>query len=81
MTPLQKRLKELKEEWRKVVGFENYEVSNAGRVSHAAKMNVLKPYTEKNGYLTVSLSVGNRKSKQAYIHSLVAEASRTTVAR
>lgn len=57
------------EEWRPVVGFECYQVSNLGRIRAAAK--ILKPQPSRGGYLFVQLSPG-QVSK--YVHQLVLEA-------
>ena len=54
----------------KIIGYENYEVSNFGNVRRNGKM--LKLIT-KNGYNSVGLCV-NGKSNVKYVHRLVAEA-------
>jgi len=60
------------EEWRKVEGDANYEVSNRGRVRSIARGNrkgrVLKPSSDKSGYRKVSLSLQTTRK----IHQLVA---------
>ena len=68
-----------KEYWKPVVGFEGlYEVSNWGKVkslnyNHTGKEKILKPKTDRYGYLRVCL---HKSSKRYYktIHRLVAEA-------
>lgn len=74
-----------KEEWRPIKGYEGfYEVSSLGRVRSLDRVvkckngncqkffgKIMKPRTNKDGYLTVALSMNNKqKSKQ--IHRLVA---------
>lgn len=61
------------ETWLPVVGYENYEVSNLGRVRSLASGRVLRPYKERDGYLRVKLSK-NRKTKMHRVHRLVAMA-------
>lgn len=56
------------EVWRKVKGFENYEVSNMGRVR--SKRKILKPFVNGKGYLRVALGQNTMK----FVHRLVAEA-------
>ncbi len=75
-----------KEEWRLVVGFDNYEVSNTGKVrsiSHWRKSKangmawhkgrILKAHKSNNGYLRVGLQY-NGISRAVLVHRLVAEA-------
>ena len=53
--------------------YENYMISNLGRVKRcykSGKEKILKPYKDKKGYLTISLSKNN-KSKIFKIHRLV----------
>ena len=68
----------VKEEWRPVDGYENYEVSNFGRVKslnyhRTDKEGILKPGKNKDGYLYVGLC-RNGKMKYFKVHKLVAEA-------
>ena len=65
-----------KEYWKPVLGYEGlYEVSNWGRVKSIrfGKERILKPYTDKRGYLNVSLCKNN-KQKLFKVHRLVATA-------
>lgn len=65
-----------KEIWKDVVGYEGlYQVSNMGRVRSfkRGKVRVLKPNTNKRGYLHVVLSKNN-SLKTLRIHRLVAQA-------
>lgn len=61
------------EEWTLVKGFENYAVSNYGRICNIDNNHYLKPGTNKNGYLRVYLTKDG-KTYQKYVHRLVAEA-------
>lgn len=59
------------EVWKNICGFENYQVSNFGRIKNkAGKMKIIQ--TTKNGYSQVLLWVGH-KAKAFYVHRLVAE--------
>ena len=76
-----------KEYWKPIVGYENlYEVSNLGRIRsfdrwvkskngsiRICRGRILKPYTNKDGYLYVVLSKNN-KHKTYKVHRLVAQA-------
>lgn len=60
-------------DWRKVYGFEEYEVNRDGRVRRASTKRVLKPCFNDTGYHRVHL----RRSgvvKSRSVHSIVAEA-------
>lgn len=59
-----------KEEWRKIDGFPNYEVSSNGRVRNIVKGNELRQYPNHKGYLIVYL--GRRKTIS--VHRLVTSA-------
>ena len=64
--------------WKKIDGYENYEISNLGRVKslnyhRTVKEQVLKPFKNNNGYLRVFL-YENGKRKKYLIHRLVWEA-------
>lgn len=69
------------EEWRPVVGFPQYEVSNLGRIRRVGPSRsgttfdgkVLKPINKGNGYQVVS-PVRDGKNHARYVHRLVAEA-------
>jgi hypothetical protein len=61
------------EEFRIIKGFENYSVSNLGRVRNNNTNRILKPGINSKGYYNVSLYIeGNMYTKN--IHKLVAEA-------
>ena len=57
----------------KIEGFENYEVSNLGRVRNIESGKTLKPSLQKNGYLRHGLSKNNKK-KYLYLHRVLATA-------
>lgn len=67
------------EQWKPVVGFEQYEVSNLGRIKRikaacGATVNaVINPWPTRNGYMAVGLSV-NSKVSTRLVHRLVAQA-------
>lgn len=63
----------IKEEWRKIEGFEDYQISNLGNVKSLkfGKVFLMKTSCDGHGYLRVKLSYkGNVKTKK--IHKLVA---------
>jgi len=63
----------MKEIWKRIDGFEDYEISDFGRVrSSKRKIPIfLKPYTNKSGYKHIML-YRRGKSFAGYIHKLVA---------
>lgn len=60
----------MKEQWKDIADFDNYEVSDLGNVRNKTTGKILKPL-KKNGYLYVDL-YNNGDSKHKYIHRLVA---------
>ncbi len=56
------------ENWKTIKGFEDYQVSDHGRVR--SKWRILKPYLNGRGYYRVALGNGNH----CFVHRLVAEA-------
>ena len=67
------------EEWRQIKGFENYYVSDYGRVANFNYRNtgdsiLMKPFNTKVGYEQIALVDKNGKRVKKYIHRLVAEA-------
>lgn len=77
---------ELKEEWKDIKGYPNYQVSNMGRVKslernvvrgrgglYKIEEKILKSVKNNGGYFSVSLSKEN-KSKYFSVHRLVASA-------
>ena len=63
------------EEWKTIENYEDYQVSNFGRVKSLKdeEERILKQSTNKYGYQQVKLSK-NRKPKTLYVHRLVAMA-------
>ncbi len=61
--------------WRPIVGFENlYEVSDSGMVRNARTELILKPRSDKDGYLLVTLWKGSpTKQYERKVHRLVLE--------
>lgn len=51
----------------------HYSVSNFGRVKNDKTNYILKGSKSKNGYLQVSIPIGNKKQINRYIHRLVCE--------
>jgi hypothetical protein len=65
------------EQWMPVVGSNDYEVSNLGRVRNLKTGRILDPVeagAEGNTYPAVSIERRGKKSTLAYVHQLVAEA-------
>ena len=58
--------------WKKIEGFENYSVSDQGRVRRDNSGRILKPGKNIPGYLMVSLYKNGKKYNKS-IHRLVAE--------
>lgn len=61
-----------KEKWKNVKGFENYLVSNKGRIMNGKTGKILRPY-DSHGYEKVDL-YQNGKRKKLKVHRLVAQA-------
>lgn len=57
----------------KIEGFENYEVSNLGKVRNIKSGRILKPYPNRDGYLRHHL-YGYDKQKYLLLHRIVATA-------
>ena len=58
------------EEWKPIVGYKNYKVSNLGNVMNKHG-RILKPYLTEKGYLRMSLC--NVEQKYFFVHRLVLE--------
>ena len=56
-----------------IEGFENYEVSNLGKVRNIKSGRVLKPSLNNNGYLRLFLCENNKR-KHLYLHRIIATA-------
>ena len=57
----------------KIEGFENYEVSNLGKVRNIKSGRILKPYLTKKGYL-MHLLYENNKQNHLLLHRIIATA-------
>lgn len=57
----------------KIEGFDNYEVSNLGKVRNIKSGRILKPSLNKNGYLRLWLCKNNKR-KHLYLHRIIATA-------
>jgi len=64
----------MNEIWKTIQGYENYQVSNLGRVKSVCynKERILKTSTDRYGYVRVKI-FNNSKGKTVRIHKLVAE--------
>lgn len=62
----------MKEIWKTIGEFDNYEVSNKGRVRNKETKNVLRPYLSNSGYYMINL-VNDKYRKNNTIHRLVAK--------
>lgn len=63
----------LKEIWKNITEYPNYEVSNLGRIRNNKTHRILQPLYNKDGYQFIMLCKDG-KPKKHYIHRLVAEA-------
>ncbi len=59
------------EEWRKIDGYDNYSISNFGRVRNDKTKKIRKTYINKEGYSALNLSNNNGVLKKISIHRLV----------
>jgi hypothetical protein len=62
------------EEWRPVRDFDNYEISNLGRLRNKRTMRVSKGCLDKQGYISVKLYRDGVPALSVGIHRLMAEA-------
>lgn len=60
--------------WRKIEGFNRYEVSNYGEVKSLYYNKIMAPQDNAFGYKYVTIVSDQRKRKNRYIHRLVAKA-------
>ena len=58
------------EEFKRIDGYDNYSISNQGRVRNDSTNHILKPNKNKKGYFRVGLSK-NGKSKTHSVHRLI----------
>lgn len=61
----------MEEIWKTIKGFENYKVSNTGKVYSLDKSKVMKPWVINSGYQVIAL-VDRGISKRMLVHRLVA---------
>ena len=61
----------MKEQWKTIEGFEDYEVSTEGNIRRKGKEENLKPWDESHGYASVSLFKDKKKSNKK-VHRIVA---------
>lgn len=59
--------------WEKIAGYENYSVSNLGRIKNLSTGKILKPINSGNGYFRVALYSAS-KVQLVSVHRLVATA-------
>lgn len=62
------------EQWRSVVGFEQYQVSDLGRIKNVCSGHILAGARTRYGYLQVRLRAKEGKIKNLLVHRLVAAA-------
>ncbi|MBR9700407.1 hypothetical protein GOV11_00910 [Candidatus Woesearchaeota archaeon] len=62
------------EAWKKVEGFENYEVSNRGSIRNKLTKKILSPGNDGRGYLLISLYSDSCEKKTQKVHRIVAKA-------
>lgn len=60
------------EEWKDINGFENYQISNTGKIRNIKRNKELTPCISNNGYAVVNLR-SSSKTHTTYIHRLIAE--------
>jgi hypothetical protein len=60
--------------WKSINGYDDYQISNLGRVKSLKynKERILKPFSNSDGYLTVELRKNKDESKYCRIHNLIA---------
>lgn len=69
----------MEEQWKSIIGFPNYEVSNLGRIrslnfNHTGKIKIMKQNPHNSGYLQVVIYDSQKKDYVKLVHRLVAEA-------
>lgn len=62
----------MEEIWKLIDGYENYYVSNMGKIKNSVTNKILRGQNNGRGYLFVTLYDKNHKGKQIMIHRLVA---------
>lgn len=51
------------EEWKDIIGFDNYQISNYGNVRNNSTNRILKQTIDKNGYVRLGLRFNNKGNK------------------
>lgn len=64
----------MEEIWKEIKGFNNYKVSNFGRVISIRTNKILKPTDNGRGYLRFLLLGDDNNTHTVYIHRIIAEA-------
>ena len=64
----------MEEIWKKIKGFNNYKVSNFGRLISIKTNKILKPTDNGRGYLRFSLLGDDNNNHTVYLHRIIAEA-------
>jgi HNH endonuclease/NUMOD4 motif len=62
------------EQWKKILGFSDYEVSNLGQVRNQGSLKLVKQSRGKNGHRQVAPRRRGGKNIKVYVHQLVATA-------
>ena len=57
--------------WKEIEGFDNYQISNLGRVKNIKFDRLVKPLLDNRGYIMVNL-YKNGKMKRLLLHRLIA---------
>ena len=59
--------------WKDIKGYSKYQINNYGDIWSKISQRKLKPFSSgKNGYLKITITADNGKSKKEFIHRLVA---------
>lgn len=66
-------MNELSEEWKPIIGFSRYEISNYGRVKNVIRDKILTGTIEKSGYIRYMLINDSNRYVGKKAHSLVAK--------
>lgn len=62
----------MKEIWKDIPGYSNYQASNLGRIKSLRTNKILSQIDNGKGYLYVTIS-NNKKRKNEYVHRLIAK--------